>query len=332
MALSDLQQIRTKVRRLTRSPSQNQITDAEIDQYINTFVQYDFPEHLRLFSLRTTLSFYTQPYVGEYATNTTNPLDPLYDFKNRYISVHPPFYIAGYPTRYSQDRQEFFGWWPQIENIVQIGVGDGSTINPSLTGVLTGIPLMQGNVLFDAIQVNYNGVSIIDVPQSNQSGNLVQVGTSTVVGTINYITGDYAVTFPGQLLDESAINVQTVPYVPGRPVTILFYDEKFTVRPIPDQPYKIDMEVYIRPTELIVGTQNPDFNEWWQYIAYGAAKKIFEDRTDMDSVQVIMPEFQKQEDLINRRSIVQQSNERSPTIYVQQTSVGFNYAWWSGPT
>src|SRR5690606_31171209 len=105
------------------------------------------------------------------------------------------------------------------------------------------------------------------------------------------------------------VNAQSVPYVAGRPTTILFYDEKFTVRPIPDQPYKIDMEAYIRPTELISTTQKPELQEWWQYIAYGAAKKIFEDRSDMDSVQVILPEFQRQEDMINRKSIVQMSNE-----------------------
>lgn len=331
MAATDLQAIITKVRRLTRSPSPNQITDNEIKEYINTFVLYDFPENLRLFSLRTTLSFYTQPFVGVYETNTTNPDDPLYDFKNKYTTIHPPVYIAGYPARLSQDRKEFFGWWPQIESITQIGIGDGTTLNPVFTGRLTGYPVLQGNVLFDAIQVNYNGISIIDVPQSNGSGNLVQVGTPGVVGTINYITGDYSVEFPGQLLAQSPVNAQSVPYVAGLPKTILFYDEKFTVRPIPDQPYKIDMEAYIRPTELINTAQSPELQEWWQYIAYGAAKKIFEDKSDMDSVQIIMPEFQRQEDMINRKSIVQMSNERAPTIYVQQTNTDYNYGWWFGP-
>ena len=43
--MADLQTIRTKVRRLTRSLSPAQLTDAQIDEYINTFVLYDFPEH-----------------------------------------------------------------------------------------------------------------------------------------------------------------------------------------------------------------------------------------------------------------------------------------------
>ena len=38
---STLQTIRTKVRRLTRTPSTAQLSDDDLDQYINTFVVYD---------------------------------------------------------------------------------------------------------------------------------------------------------------------------------------------------------------------------------------------------------------------------------------------------
>jgi len=59
--LSTLEQIRIKVRRLTRSPSTSQITDASINDYINTFILYDFPEHLKTSYLRKTFTFYTEP-------------------------------------------------------------------------------------------------------------------------------------------------------------------------------------------------------------------------------------------------------------------------------
>jgi hypothetical protein len=65
--ISNLQAIQTKVRRLTRSPSESQISNDQINDYINTFILYDFPEHLRLFSLRTLLTFYTQPGVDVYS-------------------------------------------------------------------------------------------------------------------------------------------------------------------------------------------------------------------------------------------------------------------------
>jgi hypothetical protein len=108
MANSTLQAIQTKVRRLTRSPSLSQISDNQLNEYINTFILYDFPEHLRLFSLRTVLTFYTQPGVDTYETNTTDPTDPLYNFKNKYTTVNPPAYIAGYQALWSQSKDQFF--------------------------------------------------------------------------------------------------------------------------------------------------------------------------------------------------------------------------------
>ena len=76
--------------------------------------------------------------------------------------------------------------------------------------------------------------------------------------------------------------------------------------------------MYRRPTELLLVGQSPELEQWWQYIAYGASKKVFEDRMDMQSVQMIMPEFNKQERLVLRRTIVQQTNERVATIYTEQ--------------
>ena len=57
MADSTLFAIKQKVRLLTRSLSEAQLTDLQLTQYINTYVQYDFPETLRLFNLKTTFTF-----------------------------------------------------------------------------------------------------------------------------------------------------------------------------------------------------------------------------------------------------------------------------------
>lgn len=98
------------------------------------------------------------------------------------------------------------------------------------------------------------------------------------------------------------------------------------MRPIPDQVYKIEIEVQERPTELLSASRSPELEQWWQYIAYGAAKKIFEDRTDTDSIQVIMPEFKQQERLVLRRTINQQTQNRVQTIYTEQTDL-FGNPW-----
>jgi hypothetical protein len=85
------------------------------------------------------------------------------------------------------------------------------------------------------------------------------------------------------------------------------------------------MEVDVQPLELLSSGAVPKLAEWSQYIAYGAAKKIFEDRMDMDSVQMIIPEFKEQEAMALRTTLAQQCNERTQTIY----SSGRNNVVWS---
>jgi hypothetical protein len=167
---------------------------------------------------------------------------------------------------------------------------------------------------------------LIDYPISATIGNLYIPGgspTSTTVqdvnNYVNYITGAFTLTFATAPGSGQPINSQTVPYVASRPQAILFFNNSFILRPIPDQPYRIDIQVYVRPTELISSGQVPELEQWWQYLAYLSAKKVFEDRMDLESVQQIMPELKMQERLVLRTTIVDQTKERSATIYTQQT-------------
>ena len=329
--LSTLQQIITKVRRLTRNMSENELSTSDIQNYINTFVLYDFPEQLRMQALRKVFTFYASPNIDVYATNTTDPTSPLFNFTNQYISVHTPIYIAGYNSMFSQSREQFFSIYPIVNSILSIGTaGDG--ITTAFSGVIPYVPLLQNNVIFSSVDINGNGLTLQDIPIPGNSvtGNLNSIQTSTIVGTINYITGAFSFTFPVAPAMGQAINSQTVPYVASLPQALLFFDEKFILRPVPDQPYKITMEVYYRPTELLDMAKSPNLAEWWQYIAYGAAKKIFEDRMDLDSVQLILSEFSAQQSLIIRRTIVQQTEQRTSTIFTEQTAGQYGPGWWYG--
>jgi len=304
MADSTLNAIRIKVRRLTRSPSAAQLADATIDEYVNTFIQYDFPEHLRLFNLRRTLTWYTQPNIDEY--NSASVAAGLTDFDETNITVHPPVYVAGSQVQYCQSREEFRRLYPYTRTILSIGsVGDGATV--AFTGTLSSIPVLRNNVDFVSIDTAGNGLRLSD----DGSGTLSGDGT----GTINYTTGAFTLNFSSAPATGEVIYSETLPYAAGKPTTILYFNNTFTVRPVPDKVYPVSFEVDVRPAELLNAGQSPELEEWWQYIAYGAAKKVFEDRMDLESVQLIMPEFKKQENLVNRRTIEQMSNQRVPTIY-----------------
>ncbi len=371
---STLQAIQTKVRRLTRSPSTAQLTVLDLDNYINTFVVYDFPEHLRTFNLRIPFTFYTNPYQDEYPTdeasfgdpvvNPTIVSNPMYNFQNKYLTVHPPTYVAGYQTMYTQDREQFFGYYPKLNSIIFTGFsGDGFSntfsgiINtqqillPFPPGFQQRIGLLQKQILFDSLDANLNGLALVDVPVINAAtGNPTTIGNlydpasaayqtalvtpPTVVdpsNTVNYATGVYTASFSSPPGANQPINTQVVIVGLARPQAILFHNNLFTIRPVPEQTYRVNIEVYARPTALLATTQKPELEEYWQYIAYGAAKKIFEDRMDLESVNMIMPEFKKQENLCNRRTIVQLTNERVATIYTERIGPSLGgFGWGNG--
>lgn len=315
---STLAAIIQKVRFLTRSPSATQLTDAQIEAYVNTFVAYDFPEELRLFRLKTTFTWYCQPYKDVYSPSVVVN-DPLYQFDQKYISFEPPLYIAGVESAYTQSRENFFRAYPMINNIANSGsVGNGVAVHfvSNITPV-TPVPILRGQVTFSSIDINNNGLVAYD---KLGDGNLYDNVNVAPIGTINYLTGAYDITFPVAPGVDQVIYAETVPYVPAQPIQMLYYENKFTLRPVPDKPYQITINAFIQPTQFLVDTtQSPQMQQWWQYIAYGAAKKVLEDRMDLETVDLIMPEFNRQERLCLRQSLVQQSNQRVPTIYTDQT-------------
>lgn len=323
---ANLQAIKEKTRRLTRTLSLQQLPDADLLEYINTFILYDMPVNIRLFTLEQTFTFYTSPNIDTYDTNTVSLTHPLYDFKNKVNSIMQPIFVDGYKMYYTQDRNEFFNLYPYVNSVVQVGTGDGATT--AFAGTLTGAPVLLNEVTFTSFDANNEALVLKDIPQIDGAtgetlvlGDLVEPNNDTVsLGTINYKTGDYSFNFPAAPDATAPIDSHTVPVALSRPYTILFYDNTLTVRPVPDKAYKITMNAYIRPTAFMADADVPELEQWWQYIAIGASLKIFEDRSDYDSIAKLMTIFKEQERLALRRTLQLQSNERSATIYSGQTS------------
>lgn len=350
---ADLGAIRTKVRRLTRTPSLAAMTDAELDEYINTFILYDFPNHLRLMDLHTTLTWVCNRGQDWYPTDLTpDPSDPLYNFHNRYITTNKPAYVDGYPMSWSQSREEFFGVFPMINGIQTLMESDGTT--GPYTATIMNLPIQQNSLLITSIDATGENISLVDY--ANFSGGGVNIGgLSTVVpsaqyGLVDYETGGVTFSLPTAPPPGTPIKAHFFRYAAARPVMIYygtqqyraglsnapFFENRngpgFMLRPIPNEPYQINIEVFKRPTSLIETGQMPELEQWWQYYAYGAAKKIFEDRMDPESVQTITAEMRKQENLVQRRTIVQQTSQRSATIYAPPRGPsggrGWGWGWW----
>ncbi len=332
---STLATIRTKVRRLTGRPSPQQISDAEIDDYVNTFYQYDFPEHLRVFSNNGVFTFMTEANVDQYTMLTTTPAAPEYNAltvtfdgaprqaADVYYNLQPPVYIAGYQSNYSQSREQFFRTYPSLGDVITTVLGDG-TPGP-YTFTLTSTPALQNSISIGAIDSTGDTVKVVDDPQGRLTGNWMISNLETAVtGSINYITGAGTITFTNNIPSGNEITIIYTPYEANRPQSVLFYDNIITLRPVPDRAYPVALNAFLTPSALLNSTDDPTLKQWWQYLAYGAAKKIFEDSQDPEGISQIISEFKNQESLVLNRHIVQQTNERTATIYTEMTGGSYH--------
>lgn len=353
---SNLSDIITKVRRVTGRPSTAQISDTDIIKYINTFYIYDLPEHLRLESLRYNYQFVTTANIPVYdlPTNTyLTTLPPLYiaGYQSYFTQSRATFYRINPGLNFLQ-QSVYTG-----NNTPGPYTGGFLTNTPILPGFKPNPPgayAANTQNLLPANFINWNVVvSALLAPNATSGispsitlvddglGNLINVldpGTTpgtgfNICGSVNYITGAINIT---NFLDQnggsvsipngSAINVQYIPYVASRPEEAAFFQDQIYMYPIPDQAYTVSFEAYKYPVSFTInadgsfnGFLQPQLNEWWQLLAYGASDKIFADNADFENISKFRPLLKEQMDLIQRRTIVQQTSERTASIYTEQT-------------
>jgi hypothetical protein len=328
----------TKIRRITKSPSPNQITDDQILQYVNTYLLYDFPAELRLKNMLSNYTFATIPNQETYLL----PTDSI-------ITIEPPLYINGYQSHFTQSQEDFYRLYPKL-GLMESNLAFGNGTQGPYTFTLTNSPIFQNNVTIAATDSTGAYATAVDIPISTDIGALA--GVSIQAGSvINYVTGVVSILFNNNIPGGNPINCQVVPYVPSRPVAALFYHDTIYLRPVPDAAYLVNVQAFINPIAClngqihnpptVGGTNDPNFpsppvavnvpegfvntndtaqiKQWWQLIAWGAAMKIFEDRGDVENIARFMPIFDKQLRLALRRTLVEMSSERAATIFTDQT-------------
>src|SRR5690606_22732850 len=123
-----LSDIITYVRRIIKSPSDAQVSDNLLIDYINRFWLMDVDARIQLFDLKQTYKFQTVPGVDKYNM-------PLYDVQtqpgNQSIASFPvyqgflaPAYINGVSVPFATQKQDFFTSFPnivQLSNVVATG-------------------------------------------------------------------------------------------------------------------------------------------------------------------------------------------------------------------
>lgn len=127
-----LSDVITYIRRLIKAPTNADISDALIIDYINRFWIMDVDARIQLFDLKKTYRFQTIPGIDKYNM-------PLYDVQiepgNQTIQFYPvyqgfmqPAYVNGVDVTFSTERQNFYNMWPNIvQRQVQVATGDGGS-------------------------------------------------------------------------------------------------------------------------------------------------------------------------------------------------------------
>ncbi len=286
----DLPTIINKVRALTATPT-DQLSDPQITDYINNYYVYTMP-----FELKEQIN--NQPY-----NFTTLPNEDVYAVQGAFQTQEPIAYANGFPLIFYQDRDVFFQDWPQQYTQDQVATGTG--VITAYSGTTQASPIIEGTfTITDQIQVAFD----------KSDGNLYQTiaGVDTVVGTIDYINGAFSVTFNSVSATTTTISDNYQAYQPARPQGVLFFNNRFTFRPIPDQVYQITMQGFITQVEL--GASPNEFplqTEWGMLISYGAALDIFADRGDLGAYNNFYPLFKRYENVALGRFVEQFQNSQS---------------------
>jgi hypothetical protein len=145
--------------------------------------------------------------------------------------------------------------------------------------------------------------------------------SSIDIGTVNYVTGEFEFSLPPgvALADGTVLTIWVSQYQPGRSYNLMFWNNEFTVRPVPEVIQKVEVEVFLTPVQFMTSTDSPILNQWSQYIAYGAAMEILRERQDMDGVANLMEGFKRQEDLVLERQGTEELFVPNYTIFNSTT-------------
>lgn len=216
MVTWNLGQIISKVRNVTGTPSQDQLTDTAITDYINTYYTFTMP-----FELKEQINL--QPFNFQTLAN-----QDVYTFTGLTQTEQPMAYADGFPLIFYSDRDIFFQDWPQQYASDNIATGTGALTQ--FSGTTGSFPVIQRTfVITDGTQIltdspnpgtisqglnfgngttgPYTGTlsyfpiqpgtfvatNLVEIFTDNGNGTLT--GNAGGTGTINYTTGAYSMTF-----------------------------------------------------------------------------------------------------------------------------------------
>ncbi len=348
----------TKTRLLTASTNLFQTTDTYIVTQMNSFYTYDLPAKFRSLKLKDIYTFTTNVGQDTYPFNSELYItvdNPCYCSKREIKLYNDPWSFYG--VNFNWQNQENFSVGtnspgPYTGNTIaspispSVNNDPGPQSNPSLY-------FTQGrvqNILITANAYGLNGIGETQSVTDDGQGNLIQIFTtqnstnqeygwtyyrqyasstpnSPGNATINYKTGVITgLTFAFPIPSGTPIQIQYNARTLAQPLAIMFYQNQFTLAPMPDKGYTIELTAYRTPIKALLAqgqSGNPELSEWWEILAVGAAKKIFENRLDSDGVAFIDKMLKERYDIIETRTYASIGQRSIYTIYTDQLTQNY---------
>ena len=160
-ANSTYSMIEQKVRRLTASASEAALKSTDIQQYVNTFYNQDFPYAIKIDQQRSIYKFLTIPNVDRYPVDVNNQQ-----------GYRAPIYFSGIQGNFFKNRDQLYNLYPRYPSQFQQGAG--------LSGNITNIT--QANpAQVTSIDHNLQNGSIITI---QNVGGMTQLNGNTYTITV----------------------------------------------------------------------------------------------------------------------------------------------------
>ncbi len=188
----------TYIRRIIKTPSNAQITDNLIVDYINRFWIMDVDARIQLFDLKTTYQFQTTPGIDQYNM-------PLYNIQGSnlqenigqypvYQGFFSPCFVDGIQIPYYTERNQFNNIWPNyLLEKKFIGIGNG-TVGPYTFPLpfIPKFPIPIVNEQFSGIlrgHVDIQGImAVLNAGGNNVDPPLVESATALIPDPQNYLS------------------------------------------------------------------------------------------------------------------------------------------------
>jgi len=195
------------------------------------------------------------------------------------MGVRSPVYFEGITGSLFKDRGQFYSMWPRYPTQFQHFVTQNEETTRVVSFTMNPVPFLPHEVVIGGvsttnapIRINDDGFGnlLLQIPNPQVSlptsttnvPGIKNINTGnpgdevqTIIGTVDYVTGAVTMNFPiGTVpLAGTVLNCWVSQYSPGRPYTLLFWNNEFSIRPVPDNVYKVEVETYLTP--VIAGTR-----------------------------------------------------------------------------